>query len=162
MNFYIYRITNEINGKYYLGRRSCKCNPSKDSYMGSGKVLKLAIEKYGLENFSKEILCFAETAEELIEYESAIVDRYEVNNPMCYNLILGGAGTAKGKATFKGKKHNKEARRKMSKSLKGKAKSSSHKENIRKGCLGRVFSDETKNKIRIKALEREARKRANS
>ena len=54
--FYIYCITNNINGKNYIGQRKCPANktPETDKYMGSGCKLKFAKEKYGLENFSKE------------------------------------------------------------------------------------------------------------
>jgi hypothetical protein len=47
----IYKTTNLINGKMYVGQDSHN-NPL---YLGSGKVLGLAIEKYGIENFKKEI-----------------------------------------------------------------------------------------------------------
>jgi hypothetical protein len=46
MKHYIYKTTNLINGKIYIGKRSHK-NPEKDKYLGSGNVLKQAISKYG-------------------------------------------------------------------------------------------------------------------
>ena len=51
----IYLTTNLINGKKYVGRCSSDKNWNR-GYVGSGKMLKQAIEKYGLENFSREIL----------------------------------------------------------------------------------------------------------
>ena len=52
---YVYLITNKINNKIYIGKRKHD-NPEQDSYMGSGKIISLAIKKYGIDNFKKEIL----------------------------------------------------------------------------------------------------------
>ena len=54
MNHYVYEITNLINSKKYIGKRSCECPIEEDKYMGSGKYIKIAIEKYGENNFKKE------------------------------------------------------------------------------------------------------------
>ena len=48
----IYKTTNLINGKIYIGKDS---NNNPD-YYGSGTALKKAISKYGKENFKKETL----------------------------------------------------------------------------------------------------------
>src|SRR5574344_247572 len=58
-NHYIYKITNLINGKNYIGQRICPENkiPETDTkYMGSGIKIKNAEKKYGLDNFEKTIL----------------------------------------------------------------------------------------------------------
>ena len=46
---YIYEITNNINGKTYIGQRKCPKNklPETDiKYMGSGVYIKNAMKKY--------------------------------------------------------------------------------------------------------------------
>lgn len=85
---YFYKITNLINGKYYYGIHST--NDLDDGYMGSGKALKASIKKYGLENFSKEILKFFDTIEELSDYEKLIVNEKLLEDPNCYNMVKGG------------------------------------------------------------------------
>lgn len=87
---YFYKITNNINGKFYYGVHST--NNLDDGYMGSGSYIKNAIKKYGIENFKKEILKFFENIDEMFDYESQLVNNDLVNNPNCYNLVNGGDG----------------------------------------------------------------------
>ena len=56
---FIYKTTNLINGKYYIGMHST--NKLNDGYLGSGKKLRRSINKYGVENFKCEILEFLTT-----------------------------------------------------------------------------------------------------
>lgn len=50
----IYHTTNLVNGKTYIGQH--KYHHLYDSYIGSGKILKDAIRKYGTQNFKIEYL----------------------------------------------------------------------------------------------------------
>lgn len=86
MYYTVYKITNNINGKYYIGKHQTK--DLNDGYMGSGKLLKRAIKKHGIEKFSKEILHIFETEEEMNAKEKELV----VISEQSYNLCEGGQG----------------------------------------------------------------------
>jgi hypothetical protein len=88
MYYTIYRITNQINGKCYVGKHQTK--DLNDGYMGSGKLIKRAIVKYGIENFSKEILHVFNTEKEMNAKEAEIVTEDFCKNS--YNLCKGGQG----------------------------------------------------------------------
>jgi group I intron endonuclease len=83
----IYRTTNLINQKFYVGKDTHN-NPN---YYGSGKRLKLAIKKYGIENFKKETLEVCNTLESLNEREKFWVKELKAISEG-YNISLGGDG----------------------------------------------------------------------
>ena len=91
MKHYVYKVTNSVNSKFYIGVHSSK-DPTTDGYFGSGQLIKNAIKKYGLEVFTKEILYIAETRTEAFDKEREIVNDELLNDELCYNLILGGSG----------------------------------------------------------------------
>ena len=67
---FIYITTNKINGKRYIGQRKFSNNHGGwKNYLGSGKLLNRAIKKYGIENFYRDIVDLAYSAEELDEKE---------------------------------------------------------------------------------------------
>ena len=73
MKYYgIYKITNLVNGKMYIGQHVT--SNLDDGYMGSGKIILCAIKKYGVENFRKEWLGFYEDKKELDYMERVFVD----------------------------------------------------------------------------------------
>ena len=108
--YYIYRITNLINGKTYIGQHKYK--KLNDSYMGSGVYLAKAKKKYGIENFKKEILVFNISNKkhvDLLEKTFIASEREKVGAKNCYNIAKGGeggnGGNNKGKTAWnKGKK----------------------------------------------------------
>lgn len=86
---YIYKIINTINGKWYIGKH----NGKDPNYLGSGKLLKQAIKKYGKDSFTKKILETCLTEEELnLKEQHWITITSATNNPMSYNLANGGEG----------------------------------------------------------------------
>lgn len=90
MHYLIYKITNLIDGKEYIGSHRTK--NIDDGYMGSGKYLKHAIEKYGLTNFKKDILFDFQTAEEMYQKEGELVNEEYLATTNTYNLKVGGFG----------------------------------------------------------------------
>lgn len=81
MNYYLYKITNTLNNKFYIGVRSCKGAIEKDAYMGSGYGIVASIKKHGLENFKKQILCVCPDMDYAYSLEERYVDEYLVLTP---------------------------------------------------------------------------------
>jgi group I intron endonuclease len=87
---FIYLTTNKINGKKYVGM--CKSTHEKN-YLGSGKLIKQAIKKYGKENFERVVLQECDTFEELSKAEKHWIEKYNaVDSDDFYNLTDGGFG----------------------------------------------------------------------
>ena len=87
---FIYRTTNQINNKFYVGMHST--DNLEDGYFGSGKRLGYSIRKYGLENHKFEILEFLPSREELKKREAEVVNEEFLADPFCMNLKFGGEG----------------------------------------------------------------------
>lgn len=138
MYYGIYKITNRVNGKMYIGQHTT--DDLDDGYMGSGAIMKKALKKYGREAFAKEWLEFAENAEDLNCLERMYVDEEWLARPDTYNLVLGGKATA-------GFKHTYETKRKLSIWAKERLKD---KENH--PMYGRHLSEEQKEKQRAAHL----------
>lgn len=85
--YYIYLTTNLVNGKKYIGQHYGSVD---DRYLGSGVLLTKAVEKYGRENFEKEVLEIC-TKEELDEKEKYWIKKYNaLESEDFYNLSEGG------------------------------------------------------------------------
>lgn len=87
---FIYKTTNLLSGKFYIGMHST--SNLKDGYLGSGKRLRRSIRKYGKENFKTEILEWYDTRFELTAREKELVNEDLLKDPMCMNLMYGGEG----------------------------------------------------------------------
>ena len=138
----IYRITNLLDGKMYIGQHIT--SNLDDGYMGSGLLIKKAIKKYGVQNFRKEWLMFCEDEEELNYMERVYVDQTWVDRSDTYNLVLGGEvhplrDEIRNKISRKcmGRKHTEEWKKKHSHDISGE----------KNWLYGKHLSEETKRKL---------------
>lgn len=89
MHFLVYQITNNLNGKIYVGVHQTT-NPN-DGYMGSGTLIKQAIKRHGASNFTKTILYDFSSLQEMNDKEIELVTPEFVQNPQTYNMVPGGS-----------------------------------------------------------------------
>jgi len=87
---YIYKTTNKIDSKFYIGKCERSIDESVD-YYGSGLLLKRAIKKYGIENFKKEIIYQTDDKKDLDENEIYYIKFYNAIE-LGYNIAHGGSG----------------------------------------------------------------------
>lgn len=117
---YIYLTKNLINGKKYIGQHTSEYFDK--SYKDSGKILKQAIDKYGKDNFSVEVLEWCYSRDELAEKEKYWIAFFDaVNNDDYYNILKGGYGVqlfGEDNPMY-GKHHKEETKKIISESLKG-------------------------------------------
>jgi hypothetical protein len=86
----IYKTTNLINLKIYIGSDTKNNGNGDPEYLGSGLLLKKSIEKYGKENFRKEVIDECYTMEELKTSETKNIKLYDSNNrKIGYNISSG-------------------------------------------------------------------------
>lgn len=150
---YVYKTTNLINNKIYIGQH--KSSSFDSSYYGSGRVFIRALKKYGKNNFNCELLEWCNNYDELNIKEEYWIHFYNSTDPIIgYNIQIGGNSAPKAEQTkeklrqarlgkytgnknpFYGKKHSIESLIKISNASKG-----------RKTFEGRHHSDETKKKL---------------
>jgi len=90
MYYLVYKITNKVNQKIYVGAH-CTEN-IHDDYMGSGHALNRAKKKYGLENFVKEVLFVFDNEQDMWAKEKEIVNEEFCLRKDTYNVRTGGIG----------------------------------------------------------------------
>lgn len=89
---YLYKIINKLNGKYYYGMHST--DDLNDGYRGSGRAIKVAIKKYGVENFEKIVFEFFANRKQLAQAEKRLINEDVLQDRQCYNMMLGGIGSS--------------------------------------------------------------------
>lgn len=162
-HYLIYKITNKLNGKFYIGKHETE--NVDDGYMGSGKALLEDYEKFGKENFTKEIL-FDVYGRDMMDFlERAIVDKAFVARDDTYNIARGGQGghlvdfseeiKQRLSKARRSRTITEETKRKISKALKGKSRTftEEHKRHLTEAnrrkppFLGHHHSEETRAKM---------------
>lgn len=168
MFYIIYKITNLINEKFYIGAHATE--NINDSYMGSGRNLKLAYKKYGVNNFKKDIMFVFDNEFEMWNKEEELVTEELVKSKRTYNLKKGGkGGVAYGEFNpmyglgeehpWFGKKHTEESKLKMAEATRkriqengsprlGKKHTEESKEKNRQSHLGKKATEATLEKLK--------------
>jgi hypothetical protein len=143
MRYTIYKTTNLLNGKYYIGKHQTE-NPN-DSYYGSGKALLAAIKLYGKEHFKKEVLFDFDNEAEMNSKEKELITEEFVKSDKTYNMGIGGEGGPQ----FKGRKHSKETLEKLANAARNKVISEETRKKLSEGNRNRgPISEKGRQKIR--------------
>lgn len=168
----IYKATNLINGKCYIGQTICSFSKRKalHKFMSKTKNFRkgyfcCALNHYGIDNFKWEILCDNVPIELLdIRETMKIIINHTHRSEGGYNLTWGGCGLRGYKLSNEtkekirqantGKKRTDESKKKMSLSHLGMIHTEETKEKMSKSRTGIVFSEEWKNNISIGAKKR--------
>lgn len=147
----IYRITNLENGNTYIGQHKVDSLLTDDGYLGSGKLIRRAVEKYGPSKFKKEYITFAMSQSEANVLEKFYIAKEKPN----YNIQPGGQCVvwAGGVNPFKGKHHTEEA-----KEL-NRQKHLNHYDGEKNPFYGKHHTEETKQKMRERKVSEETRKK---
>ena len=144
---YIYRTTNLINGKLYIGQKLGIVDPD---YLGSGTLIIRAVHKYGRENFKLDIIAFCNNRKILDNLEIKEISRHRniYGKHFLYNIVDGGHGWTGGKHSVKTKKILREkALEQFSNPEMRKLFSDIAKNRIKHPMLGKHLSKQTKLKI---------------
>ncbi len=152
----IYKITNTKNGKIYIG----KDTTSNPSYFGSGKLIKRAINKYGIEFFLKEIIDKTDNYDILSEKEKYWINFYNsTDRDVGYNISKGGDGGD----TLTNNPNIEIIRKKISKNnpktgkkyedVFGVERSIEYKNKLKKNIHKSILSDESKLKNKLRWLK---------
>jgi group I intron endonuclease len=142
----LYKTTNLVNGKIYVGVHKVSDTKHSRRYLGSGKVLKPAIEKYGRRNFLRITLAEFDNYKDAYKAEAEMVNEDFLKRTDIYNVKLGGEGSI-------GFKPTEQTKRRMSIANKGRVASDEQKLNYSKAQLGNTkwlgkhHTEESKAKI---------------
>lgn len=137
-DYYIYETIYNVDGRNYIGQRHCPINKTleNDNYLGSGKYIKSAINKYGKENFSKRILAICHSQDILDILEMYFISYYKSIEKAEFNIAPGGKG-GEGNWTFLSENEQWIIKEKISKANKGKTISEKQRKQLSDKLKGR-------------------------
>ena len=140
--FIIYKVTNLIDGKSYIGQTAISLAKRRVGHIqkvncGSKSYFHNAIRIYGVDTFIWEMICLCSSKPEADAKECEFISVLDTKVPFGYNLTDGGEGTV-------GFSPSKETLLKRSKAMKGRKLSEDHKTKIIKALTGYKHSDETR------------------
>lgn len=142
----IYKATNLINGKVYIGQTTNKLQVRKTSHINDSLakrdnfVFHNAIRKHDRSNFKWEIVEYCDCKEELDEMEFHYIKQFNSSIPKGYNMTYGGGGML-------GYKITEEHRKNLSESHKGYIHTAEQRKKIGEASLGRRHTEETKKRL---------------
>lgn len=161
----IYKWTNKINGKVYIGKSVNLYGRirSYPNHLNKTDKISRAFKKYGIENFLLEIIETYPNRTPFIEKYILERERFWIvfyratDQQIGYNTVIFGTDMtgipcseltkARISAALTGKKRTDESRKRMSQKGKGRKLSESWKNSISKGLMGRKVSKETRLRI---------------
>lgn len=156
--YIIYKTTCLLNGKIYIGQHEVHSLKKFDTwYLGSGKLLLRAVEKYGKENFKREIICKVNTQKMANKFEEFFIKKYNSTDlSIGYNILSGSPYennplkipeiAERVAEANRGKIWSDEIKEKISKSV-SETMTKERRGMISKQHKGKIISEETKNKI---------------
>lgn len=157
----IYKITNTVNGKAYIGQTSATLHRRWNEHKADARnrkahpYLHLAMLKHGYDNFTIEVVDQAETREELDAKEIEWIAKLRTTDKHHgYNCTTGGGACFHGpssRARIKGVKRSPESKAKRSETMKGRdiSLSPERKEALRLSRVGYKASPETIEKMKV-------------
>lgn len=159
---YVYLIKNLTNGKSYVGQskqndihtrwNSHKSRSKKEKKSGCS-AMNAAFQKYGVENFSFNIICVC-FDEDRLEYEKFYIKHFNTVSPNGYNLTDGGESPVMSAVTREkmrnvniGRKHTDETRMRMSIAQRTSVLCIEKLRILNKNQKGKTYTEERKRKM---------------
>jgi group I intron endonuclease len=145
----IYKTTNLINGKIYVGQSK----HNNKHYYGSGTYIKLAMKKYGKENFKKEVIEECTSYEQMNERELYWIKTLNaIDRNIGYNVKTDTCGiyTTESRKAQGCKGHTEETKQKISKALTNYNRTAEHQQVLTNALSNKDLSyitDEYRNKM---------------